>query len=91
MSRAVSPVGDGQDTGSLHCSEVLQTSLCFSIPAIPDLGIRVEASPCPWKKAHHHPVCHEQDQSGRDVDGKERARGSPEVLSLAAAKQVLLP
>lgn len=44
MSRAVSPVGDGQDTGSLHCSEILQTSMCFSILAIPDLGIRVEAS-----------------------------------------------
>ena len=42
-------------------------------------------------KAHHHPVRHEEDQSGCDVDGEERARGTPEVPPLTAAEQVLLP
>lgn len=43
------------------------------------------------RPAHRHPIGHEQDQGGCDVDGEEGIRGSFEVLSLAAAEQVLVP
>lgn len=76
----------------VHCTEgeVLPTSMCLSLLASPGLDWPLSRA-CLRRKAHHHPVCHEQDQSGCDVDGKEGAWGSLEVLPLTAAEQVLLP
>lgn len=73
---------------SLLCGPPVLSSSCQF-----RLGTRVEASQQSMlrREAHHHPVRHEEDQRGCDVDGEERAWGTPEVRPLTAAEQILLP